>query len=468
MAKPKGPDFSKNLMFYGDNLGVMRQWLPDESVDLIYLDPPFNSDRSYNVLFRQQSGDEGRAQIKAFDDFWRWSSEDEVLLNELISTGPDRVPEVMAALDGLVGRTDMMSYLVNMAVRLIEMRRILKPSGSIYLHCDQTASHYIKVMMDGVFGAENFLNNVVWLYGLGGSSQRYWPRKHDDILWYSRTKDGHYFDADKVPAQSQRMKGQMKKAPDYWDIPSLNNMSKERLGYPTQKPLALLERIVRSSCPADGVVLDPFCGCGTAVDAAHRLDRKWMGMDISFLAIDLIQTRMFDTFGADVASKYDLVGVPEDVGGAAALFQRSPLDFERWAVSLVDGTPNDTQVGDQGVDGLIRFQLGADPSVGKSVVSVKGGAVGPKDVRDLHGTVLSQKAQMGVLISQRAPTRGMIEAANQCGYFDHALTGRRFPKVQLLTTEQLLSGQRPDMPTPFMPYLQAQKFVPDHPTLPGI
>lgn len=456
-----------NRLYYGDNLDVLRKYVKDESVDLVYLDPPFNSNRNYNVLFKQvENGKAGdNPQILAFTDTWSWGNDDELLLRQLRETCAPRVSDTLGALFKILGKSDMMSYIVMMAPRLVELQRVLKPTGSIYLHCDMSASHYLKVLMDSVFGPENFLNNVVWLYGLGGSSPRYWPRKHDDLLWYSRKVDGQFFNADRVPATSNRLKGQDKKATDYWDIPTINNMSKERMGYPTQKPLALLERIVRSSCPEGGTVLDPFCGCGTAVAAAQSLGREWVGIDITFLAVELIRTRMTGMFGDEC--KFELHGVPADVQAARQLFQTNPFDFERWAVTVVGGHPNDKQVGDKGIDGRIRF-WDTPTEMGEMIVSVKGGAtINPSMIRDLVGTVQRVGAPMGLFLSLTEPTRGMLQEAQAAGLYEH-YSGNKYQKIQLLTIDQIMKGQRPQMPTPESPYRTAEPLSPAPETLPGL
>jgi DNA modification methylase len=257
------------VLYCDDNLHRLAQF-PAECIDLIYLDPPFFSNRDYEVI----GGDE--AEVRSFEDRWEGG---------------------------------ISAYTSWMRERVVELHRVLRPTGSMYLHCDWHASHYLKVMLDDVFGTSNFLNNIVWLYGLGGSSKRHWPRKHDDILWYSKTPDGHCFEADQVPATSARMKGEMKKAPDFWDIPAINNMAKERLGYPTQKPEALLERIIRSSSRRDDVVLDPFAGCGTTQVVAHRLGRRWVGIDISPTAVELTRRRV-----AKLGAAAKLVGM-QDLSG---------------------------------------------------------------------------------------------------------------------------------------------------------
>jgi hypothetical protein len=252
-----------------------------------------------------------------------------------------------------------------MRERVIELKRVLKPTGSMYLHCDWHASHYLKVMLDDVFGTSNFLNNIVWLYGLGGSSTRYWPRKHDDIFWYSKSPNGQYFEADRVPARSVRMKGQEKKATDYWDIPSINNMAKERLGYPTQKPEALLERVIRSSSQPNDVVLDPFAGCGTTQVVAHRLGRQWVGIDISPTAVELMRRRI-----AKIGATATLVGMPVSDEQLKAL---KPFEFQNWVIQRFNGTHSSRKSGDMGVDGYSFFehlpiQVKQSQGVGRNVI----------------------------------------------------------------------------------------------------
>jgi DNA modification methylase len=267
----------------GDNLHVLREQVADGSVDLVYLDPPFKSGGRYRG---------SSAAEVVFEDVWSWTPEVEQQLDELTGSVASRVRTALSAFRTLLGESGMLAYLTTMAPRLDELRRVLSPTGSLYLHCDGSASHYLKVLMDAIFGEENFLNNIVWLYGLGGSSRRYWPRKHDDILWYSRERGGQYFEPSTVPARSARMKGQQKKAPDFWDIPAINNMAAERVGYPTQKPEALLGRIIESSSRPGDVVLDPCCGSGTTLVVARRLGRRWIGIDRSPTAIELSWERL--------------------------------------------------------------------------------------------------------------------------------------------------------------------------------
>ncbi|NQT34937.1 site-specific DNA-methyltransferase [bacterium] len=288
---------SSSRLFHGDNLTILKKYFSDKSVDLIYMDPPFNSNRCYNVLPGKKTNtiDSGNEQV--FDDTWRWNDSAVEAFNKITSETDGQLSQLFPALKRITGESGMLAYLLMMAPRIVELRRTLKHSGSIYIHCDQRASAYLKLLMDAVFGAENFLNCIVWCYGLGGSSPRYWPRKHDDILWYSREQNGHYFEAVQIPATSQKMKGQFKKAPDFWNIPTINNMAHERVGYPTQKPEALLARIIESSSCKGDIVLDPFCGCGTTLVVAQALSRKWIGIDSSEKAVELVKKRLEGKFG---------------------------------------------------------------------------------------------------------------------------------------------------------------------------
>jgi DNA modification methylase len=529
---------AKNILYYGDNLEVLRESVKDESVDLIYLDPPFNSNRSYNVLFKTKTGSEAQAQIEAFDDTWTWSQQSEALYVELVSGGaPPKVADAVEGIRRLLGDNDVLAYLVMMAARLVELHRVLKQTGTLYLHCDPTASHYLKVLLDAVFGPERFVNEVVWKrtsahnrlvrYGpvhdvilvYAKSDTWFWQEQHvpydpdyvdkfyrhvepeterrymlDNLtsnrpggrfLWNGKPPPGHRFwgysedtmkrfeaegrlvETSKGGLRYKRyldeMPGQLLQ--DVWtDIGPISSRSAERLGYPTQKPLTLLERIITASSKPGDIVLDPFCGCGTSVDAAQRLDRQWVGIDITFLAVDLIDNRLVSTYGADVRSTYEIRGIPHDIDAAQALFDRNPFDFERWAVSLVDGQPNVKQVGDRGIDGVVRFPL--DDSyreVGRALVSVKGGTrTNPGMVRDLVGTVEQERAEMGLFVCLTEPSTGMMQVAKRSGSYVHPRTGRSYPKVQILTVRDLLDHNRPDMPTPFLPYVSAQRMAPDN------
>lgn len=467
----------KNRLYYGDNLDVLRGHVADECIDLIYLDPPFNSNRSYNVLFKSH-GQESEAQIEAFDDTWHWSQQAEEQYAALVTGGgaPVKVAEAIEAMRKLLGTNDVLAYMVMMTARLVELHRVLKPTGSLYLHCDPTASHYLKVMLDAIFGATHFQNEFIWYYSGGGASKQRWARKHDVLLFYTKGSTWTFnADAVRVPykwtAGQKRADGSGrdltagKLADDVWEEHSLMPWADERLGYPTQKPLALLERVIAASSNADDVVLDPFCGCGTTVDAAQKLGRRWVGIDVSYLAVDLIDKRLRHKYGAAVAGTYDVHGIPTDLVGAHALFASNPFDFERWAVSLVSGQPNEKQVGDKGIDGKIRFVVGPE-RVGVVLVSVKGGkTVSPTVMRDLEGTVTAERAEMGLLITMDAPTRGVREVADQSGSYEFPGGGTKFPRLQVVSVADLLAHKPPKIPTAILPYVKAKPYAGEQMTL---
>jgi DNA modification methylase len=558
-----------NKLFYGDNLDVLREKVASESVDLVYLDPPFNSNRSYNVIFgrNETTADVAAAQIQAFNDTWHWTPITDGQYQRYTQMGelPERVADALTAFWTLLGENDAMAYLVNMAPRLVELHRVLKSTGSLYLHCDPTMSHYLKILLDAIFGPNRFVNEITWKRSTAHSDSkqgaRHMGRVHDTILFYTKTdgypftvemtqydekyvakrfvhqdSDGRrYKDADLTAAKpggdtsfgwrvkalvgTKNWEGDIAaewqnpkpgwtykevfpssgrywaysrqnfqafheedllyytstgtprlkqyadelegvQLQDIWnDIFPVNSQAAERLGYPTQKPVALLERIVRMSSKEGDVVLDPFCGCGTTIDAAQKLNRTWMGIDITFIAVDLIQKRLQDRYPG-IEGTYETFGIPRDIEGAMALFKRSPFDFERWAVSRVDARPNEKQVGDKGVDGVARFYLDKK-TFGRVLVSVKGGAnIGPQFVRDLIGTVQTQKAQMGVLITMAAPTRGVLDAVDHGGTYTWPVNGQSFPLVQVITVADLLAGNRPRMPQLMLPYIQASRALP--------
>ena len=477
-----------NTLFYGDNLEVLPR-IASDSVDLIYLDPPFKSDAQYNVLFRTLKGDPSSAQIHAFDDTWSWGVEAEAALASIeAGSVPPEVAVFIHAMFSVLKKSDMMAYLVMMAPRLVEMRRVLRSTGSIYLHCDPTASHYLKLLMDAVFGVKFFQNEIIWQYSIGGRSRRYFPRKHDVIFFYTKSSDYVFNDKDvRVPmdAGTKSFGGRLEededgrkyrlvwgtgrkklykyyldegKLPeDVWPIQSIQSQDAERLGYPTQKPLALLDRIVRASSPPGGVVLDPFCGCGTAVDAAQQLGRQWIGIDVAYIAIDLIRNRLVGRYGPDILSTFHTDGIPQDVEGAYALADANKIDFERWAVSMVHGQPTKAS-GDEGIDGNIFFaKTYKEPmDVGTCVVSVKGGGnLNPGMVRDLAGTVSGSGAQMGLLVTRVNPSAGMITEASKHGSYIHEATGTIYPKIQIMTVTELLDDKHPSIPSPLPPYMQA-------------
>lgn len=468
-----------NTLYYGDNLDVLRRYIPDETVDLIYLDPPFNSKATYNILFGEQNGTMAASQIKAFDDTWHWDEAAAEVYQETVEAG-GRVSQALQGFHQLLGTSNMMAYLTMMAPRLIELHRILKPTGTIYLHCDPNASHYLKVLLDAVFGAERFLNEIVWCYNVGGKSKKHWARKHDIILFYAKSSDW-FFDGARVgikrdtgdksfggkigvDEQGRRYQDKLVRATskyyryylddpkipeDWWvGINSIQSQSTERLGYPTQKPEALLERIILASSNEGDLVLDPFCGCGTAIAVAHRLKRHWIGIDITHLAVNLMKYRLKDAFGEGVKAEYDIIGEPTDLAGAAQLASEDPYQFQWWALGLVGARPVEQKKGaDRGIDGRLYFHDEAKGGKTKQVIfSVKAGHTTVAHIRDLGGVVEREQAQIGVLITMQEPSQPMRTEVAGAGFYYSPGWTQNYPKLQILTVTELLEGKSIDMP----------------------
>jgi len=508
-------------LYFGDNLNILREHIKDESVDLIYLDPPFNSKRAYNLLFKTPKGHVSDAQITAFEDTWHWGDQAEREFAELLHQPNTNIAETMQALRRFLGENDVMAYLTMMANRLLEMRRVLKPTGSIYLHCDPTVSHYLKTVLDSTFGVENFVNEIVWrrqnakglaftrfasnhdiLLKYGKSGQRTWhpqykphspeylaqfyryteretgrkyrladltnPNKDRPNLTYEflgvtrvwrwtkeriqqayeqglivQTKPGS------VP-QLKRYLDEQEGTPidDIWDdILPIQAQAAERLGYPTQKPLALLERVINASSNPGDLVLDPFCGCGTAVHAAQKLAREWIGIDITHLAISLIEKRLKSAFPSIT---FEVLGTPKDFDGAKELAERNKYEFQWWACILVNAQPykGKKKGADTGIDGIIYFQDDKREAK-KIIVSVKGGeSVTRTMIADLKNTVEREKAQIGLFVTLAPPTKPMIVEATNAGFYESPAHGA-FPKIQILSIQGLLSGKE----TPLYPDL---------------
>jgi|LSQX01.3.fsa_nt_gb site-specific DNA-methyltransferase (adenine-specific) len=464
-----------NRLYYGDNLNILRDYIPDGSVDLVYLDPPFNSNRDYNVIFKDESGNKSDAQLVAFEDTWHWGPDAERQYEYLTNTAanggrvPDSVSTIVDALRHGIGTNQMMAYLTEMTVRLVELHRVLKPTGSLYLHCDPTASHYLKVLLDAIFGAKSFRNEIVWCYtGPGSPGQRQFSRKHDTIFWYSKS-DTWTFNADdvRIPHDAKTKENYKEgltgsgfvgaehlihergKVPeDYWQI-AIAPRGKEYLGWPTQKPLKLLQRIIEASSNPGDVVLDPFCGCGTALVAAEKLGRRWIGIDVTYLSIGVMKARLLDTFGLD---DVEVVGQPTEVIGAKALAE-DPRDgryqFQWWALSLVGAQPVGGQKkkgADAGIDGVIGF-TDAGGKRERVIVSVKSGGVNASMIRDLKGTLEREKAPLGLFITLEEPSRPMRQEAAEAGFWHSEVWNRDYPKIQILSIKDLLEdGKKADLP----------------------
>lgn len=540
-----------NALYYGDNLAVLRESIKDESVDLIYLDPPFNSNASYNVLFKAPSGEQSQAQIEAFEDTWHWNEHAERAFDDVIQSGNADAANMLKAIRSFLGENDMMAYLAMMAARLIELHRVLKPTGSLYLHCDPTASHYLKALLDSIFGPKNFRTEIVWKrssahsdakqgrklhghihdviffytkgaewtwndvytpydesyverdYGLtdeqtgrhfrrgdltaarpGGDTEYDWRvKKHEGAheRWSADLTDeyltpkpgweykavrpytGRYWAYSKENmrqfANEDRLRHTFEGMPEYkryldempgvplqdlWaDITPIIAGTQERLGYPTQKPLALLERIVTSSSNEGDVVLDPFCGCGTAVHAAQKLNRQWVGIDITHLAIGLIERRLKDAFPG---LEFDVHGTPKDFAGAEDLAKRDKFQFQWWAVTLINAVPygGKKKGADSGIDGYYFCKPDGKKTVA-GIVSVKGGeTVHRNAVGELRGVMERDKAPLAILITLRKPTAPMIKEAAAAGFFDTPFG--RFPRVQVVSVATLLDGKLPRLP----------------------
>jgi DNA modification methylase len=457
-----GDGHSMNKLFYGDCLDILRnrdqngnKYIKDESVDLIYLDPPFNSDRVYNVIFKEPNGRAAASQIKGFDDTWTWNDDVAREYEDIKEVG-GKVADTMVGLEKILGYCNMFAYLVMMASRLVEMKRVLKPTGLLYLHCDHTAGHYIKILLDGIFGTNNFRNEIVWCYAGGGIPKKDFPRKHDTIFRYSKSSNYHYKpemrDYKPQPKSLQRSslisggKGYKKEGTpvnDWWsDLPKLTSYKGEWLGYPTQKPEDLLERIVKTSSKPGDVVMDPFCGCGTTIDVADQLDRRWIGIDITHIAITVMKNRL----GSD--AEYEVIGEPVTPEDAEHLASDDPFQFQLWALGLVKARPEGgiKKGGDKGIDGKLLFEI---PDRTETIIfSVKAGKVLPRDVRDLNGTVTANKAAVGVLITMLPPTREMREEAAKGGFYKPrgVLGEDTYPRIQIYTIEDLLKGEKVKYP----------------------
>lgn len=533
----------RNRLYYGDNLEILRGF-PDGSVDLIYIDPPFNSKRDYNVIF-----DGAVAEEHAFADTWSWSGVKKEL--DLVEREPQRYAVIrgfLDAMESLLGRSSgMYCYLAMMSVRVVELHRVLRHTGSFYIHCDPTSSHYLKTLMDAVFGAEHFRNEIVWkrTHSHGGAS-RLGP-VHDTILFYTKTDDylwnpqytpysegykenffkfqdpdGHRYRSTiltgsgvrhgasgkpwrgvdptrvgrhwAIPGYVRPLLGDIPPSDvqaaldeldsigrilwpdkeggtpsfkqyiddmegvnlqDIWtDIPPIPSKAAERLGYPTQKPLALMDRILRSSSKKGDTVLDAFCGCGTTVAAAEKLGRQWIGIDITFRAIELIRQRLIDHYygnEAEFERRVEVLGVPKDLESARHLaVSTDPLrkQFEKWACTALGGVHNEAKGPDAGVDGFIPFKL-ADGKTQKCLIQVKSGRVTITDIQRFNSVLDYFRAPMGVFFTLEKPTSPMTSYVAQLPPYKPKWGGQElvdYPRLQIITVEEHFHGKRPEVP----------------------
>ncbi len=463
---------AENVLYYGDNLPILPRHIKDETIDLIYLDPPFKSNQEYNILFEERNGSRSKAQIKAFEDTWRWDQGTAKTYQDVVERGPERVSKIMRAFRTFLGESDMMAYLSMMAPRLVELQHVLKSTGSIYLHCDQTASAHLRLLMDAVFGPNNFRNEIVWHYRRWTAKAKKFQRLHDTILFYTKTntytfnqlltpytkgsverkKQGvlHRFKRGEEPVLVSDKEVQAEGVPenDVWQIPFIAPSARERLGYPTQKPEALLERIIRASSNEGDTVLDPFCGCGTTIAVAHRLKRRWIGIDITHLAINLIKQRLQNAFGEKVRNSYEVIYEPTDMAGARQLAEEDRFEFESWTLSLAGARPVEKKKGpDEGIDGRLYFHDEIEGGKTKQIIfSVKSGHTGPKDVRDLRGVIERENAEIGVFISMQKPTKRMRSEATTAGFYKSPWQNEPYLRLQIITVEELLNGKKIDAP----------------------
>ena len=467
-----------NKLFYGDNLTIMKK-MPSESVDLIYLDPPFNSNRSYNLLYKNTTGLPIPEQIEAFCDTWELDYEKSEIAFEIphimqrYGINADIVHFWHYMVEALKStNTKLLAYLVYMTIRLIEIYRILNNSGAIYFHCDPTASHYLKIILDGIFGEKNFKNEIVWSYHRWPTKAKRFQRMHDIIFYYTKGDDYSFNQLYQEPTESSKKRWagkqqkvtfdeQGKRLPtieeekdslgvlmnDVWNVPIIAPVSKERLGYPTQKPLALLERIIQASSNENDVIFDPFCGCGTTIEAAIRNGRKWIGCDIAIHSVRLIQDTRIKKYSLEEDKDYVIEGIPESVEQAQYLFEQDPYQFQHWVVEKTGGFCSNRKSGDLGIDGRIYFEV-LEEKGGKAsrklcnmVLSVKGGNIRPTDIRDLRGVLEREKeTELAGFLSLRTPTKAMLQEADAAGFYEYQ--GIKYPRIQLLTVEDIFDGKK--------------------------
>ena len=517
-----------NTLYYGDNLPILREYIQDESIDLIYLDPPFNSNRSYNVLFKDESGSSADAQLTTFDDTWHWGPSAAEIYEELVTGSNPEIGTMISALHQFIGENQMMAYLVMMATRLVELQRVLKPTGSLYLHCDPTASHYLKIILDTIFGVENFGNEIIWqrtntkglaftgfasnhdiIFRYTKSDQWVWnsqytnydPEYLEKFYKYYEPKTGRRYQlGDLVNPNPDRPnltyeflgiirvwrwpKEQMEAAykkgivvqtkpgavprlkryldeqeglpiGDIWsDILPVQAGSAERPGYPTQKPLPLLERIIQTSSNPGDLVLDPFSGCGTAISAAQKLGRQWIGIDITYLAIAMHKNRLKELFNLEPKVDYQVIGEPMDDNDAHQLAHDNPYQFQWWALSAIQAMPLGGQEGkkegkkdaDGGIVGVINFIDDPKGKVSQVLVQVKSGSCHSSHIRDLGGIIEGNQAAIGVFITLEPPNSEMKKEAVSAGFYTSPINGQKYPRLQILCIEDLFKGEKVKMP----------------------
>ena len=483
-----------NYLYYGDNLEILRDKIDKESIDLCYIDPPFNSKRNYNQIYNN-IGKEDKAQTIAFVDTWEWDDIAIKGFNEIQGGNfPSKAADLLIGFLKILGKGSLLAYLTSITLRVNEIQKVLKKSGSFFLHCDPTASHYLKLICDAIFCSQggDFLNEIAWCYKSRPQSKKYFGRKHDIIFWYSKSSE-YYFDWKSVSrplsestkkkyrltdndGRLYRLQGRgitgspIKSAKDvdqkwelsnpelvvrdyldakigvasedWWLIDIINQSAHERLGYPTQKPLELLRKIIKSTTKENDTVLDCYCGCGTTIDAAEELKRKWIGCDITYNSISLIEYRMRNTYNNDV--NYTLFGIPRDIESAKALAERSDStrkEFEKWAILTFTNNKamvNEKKGGDGGIDGRARIH---DKDEWKDVLfSVKSGNYNINDVRAFSKIIEDNGAICGFMIVMKNPTKGMIKIAKETGYYKGTYV-KQIPKMQFIMVQNIIDKE---------------------------
>jgi site-specific DNA-methyltransferase (adenine-specific) len=511
-----------NKLYYGDNLEVLRKYIKDESIDLCYIDPPFNSKRNYNQIYNNL-GKEDQAQAQAFVDTWTWDNHANEALEEIQSNYQGKfTSQTIDLIDGLtkvLGKGSLLAYLVSMTLRIVEIHRVLKSTGSFYLHCDPTASHYLKIVLDTIFcsqggdyiaeitwertsahsDSKTFANttDVIFLYSkrILMFNQQFKPYSEEYLKKYYKHQDGkgRFLDRDltagglsgggynydwkgikklwRCPIETMqkyeeqnklyytrngtpRLKQYLEEMPgvpltNLWnDIPPINSQASERLGYPTQKPEALLERIIKASSNKGDVILDAYCGCGTTIAVAERLERNWIGIDITYQSISLMLKRLEDSFGKNVLDKIELNGIPKDLESAKALAtkpdDRTRKEFEKWAVLTYSNNRaviNDKKGADKGIDAIAYFQ-GDKDNREKIIFQVKSGNVKSGDIRDLQGTMTLQGAALGIFITLKPPSKDMIQTAKSAGIYRGRYMSQSVDKIEIVTVQEILEQKK--------------------------
>ena len=454
----------------GDNLTEMQEF-PDEYVDLIATDPPFNSKRDYFVPYRDEHGKEPDTLVKAFTDTWTWGNAAEEVYRELIVDVGGQVADTIKGLRQFLNDTPMMAYLVMMAIRIVQMHRILKPTGSLYLHCDPTASHYLKIILDAVFGANNFRNEIVWCYRGGGVPKNDFSRKHDIIFRYSKTKEVTFnvddirvpysqesqerlrytaraFRGDKV-YDNYNMNERGKHPEDWWVMQPIMPSSGERTGYPTQKPIDLYKRIIAASSNIGDLILDPFCGCGTTLMAAEALKRQWIGIDLTYLATGAVKHQI-EKYFPQLRNEITITGTPENVQQALELARTDPDGFEQWTVThVLKFKANAKKGADGGIDGTMNFPLGriqGKQAYGKAVAQVKGGNYTLGQIRDFRTAMKNAKADIGVFLVTTPPSKKMQAEAAKSKIYEHPSYEFTAPRLQIYQIQDYFNDVLPKLP----------------------